>query len=61
MIKKPAYEYYESSIIYRIIPNHVTIEALEALGATLNFIEIWIKLLEDNYDDRHVAYSTYMK
>ena len=29
--------------------------------ATLNFIEIWLKLLEDNYDARHVAYSTDMK
>ena len=40
----------------RLIPKHVTKEALEALGTTLNFIDIWIKLLEDNYDARHVAY-----
>ena len=31
------------------------------MGATFNFIEIWLKLLEDNYDARHVAYSTAMK
>ena len=35
-------------------------ESLEALGASLNFIEIWIKLLNDNYDARRVAYSTSM-
>ena len=39
----------------------MTIEALEALGATLNFIEIWIKLLEDNYDARRIAYINSMK
>ena len=31
------------------------------MGATLNFIEIWIKLLENNYDARLVAYSPDMK
>ena len=36
-------------------------EALEALGATINFIGIWLKLLEENYDARHVAYITDMK
>ena len=39
----------------------MTIEALEALCATLNFIDIWIKLLEENYDARCVAYITSMK
>ena len=29
--------------------------------ATLNFIEIWLKLLDKNYDSRRVAYSTAMK
>ena len=27
----------------------------------LNFIEIWLKLLIENYDARHVAYITTMK
>ena len=45
----------------RLIPKHVTIEALESLGATLNFIKIWIKLLEGNYDAIRVAYSTALK
>ena len=39
----------------------MTTEALEALGGTLNIIEIWIKLLDNNYDARRVAYSTTMK
>ena len=39
----------------------MTTEALESLGTTFNFIEIWIKLSENNYDARCVAYSTAMK
>ena len=39
----------------------MTTEELEALGATINFIEIWLKLLYKNYDDRRVAYFTDMK
>ena len=39
----------------------MTTEALEALGATLNFIYIWLKLLEENYDASRVAYITAMK
>ena len=45
---KPDYEDKESSIGNRLIPKHMTTEALEALGATLNFIEIWLKLLDQN-------------
>ena len=56
--KQPAYEDYESSIGDRQITEHATTEALRALGATLNFIEIWIKLLDNNYDARRVSYST---
>ena len=44
-----------------LIPKHVTTEALEALGATINFIDNWLKLLEKNYDARHEAYITAMK
>ena len=47
--KQSSYEDEESSIGYRLIPKHVTIESLESLGDTLNFIEIWIKLLDYNY------------
>ena len=59
--KLPAYEDDESNIVYRLISKHATIEALEALGGTLNFIDIWLKLLEENYDARCVAYITAMK
>ena len=38
--KQPAYEYEEIIIMNRLIPKHVTTKELEALGATLNFIEI---------------------
>ena len=61
IIKKPAYEYDESSIGDRLKPRHVILEALEALGATLNFIEIRFKMLDENYDAKCVAYSTSMK
>ena len=36
-------------------------EALEAFGATLSFISICLKLLEENYDARRVAYITATK
>ena len=59
--KLPAYEDDERSIGYRLLPKHMTTESLEALGATFNFIDIWLKLLEDNYEDIRVAYVTAMK
>ena len=31
------------------------------MGATLNFIDTWLKLLEDDYDARRVAYINDMK
>ena len=31
------------------------------MGDTLNFIEIWLKLLDENYDARCVAYITATK
>ena len=59
--KQPAYKDEEISIGDRIIPKHITSEALEVLGATLNFIYIWLKLFDQNYDARRVAYSTAIK
>ena len=59
--KQPAYWYDKISIGDRIIPKHVTTDALEALGATLNFIEIWLKMLDKNYYARRVSYITYMR
>ena len=40
--KLPDYEYDEISIGDRLLTKHVTTEALEALDATLNFIDIWL-------------------
>ena len=34
---------------------------MEALVTTVNFIEIWLKLLDNNYDAIRVACSTAMK
>ena len=59
--KLPAYEYDERNIGDRLIPKHVTTEALDSLDATINFIIVWIKLFKDNYDARLVAYITSMK
>ena len=56
--KEPAYEVDEISIGDTLIPKHVIIKALESLGATLKFIEIWLKLFDENYDARRVAYRT---
>ena len=46
--KLPDYEYDEINIGDRLIHKHVTTESLEALGHNLNFIEIWLKLLDHN-------------
>ena len=45
----------------RSIPKNITTKALKALCDTLNFIDIWLKLFEDKYDARCVAYITDMK
>ena len=54
--KQPEYEHDESSIGDGIISKHVTTESLEALGTTPNFIDICLKLSEENYDASRVAY-----
>ena len=59
--KKHSYEYEESSIGDRPIPINSTIEALGALGATLNFIYIWLNMFDHNYDVRCEAYNIAMK
>ena len=46
----------ESSIGDMEIPDDATIKTLEALGATINFIDIWLKLRHENYDARCDAY-----
>ena len=59
--KLPFYEDDEISIVDRLIPKITTTEALESLGSTFNFIEILIKLLENNFDARGISHSTAMK
>ena len=49
------------SIRDRLISKHETPEALGALVGTINFIDIWLKILENSYDARRVAYITDMK
>ena len=39
----------------------MTTESLEALGSTLNFIDIWLKLFGKKYDARRVVYITDIK
>ena len=59
--KQPSYEGDEISIGDRPIPKIATTEALKVLGATINFIDIRIKLFEDNYESRCIAYITATK
>ena len=59
--KQPDNEDDGISIGDRLIHKNVITEALEEMGATLNFIEIWLKLLDKNYGARRVAYITSMK
>ena len=46
------YKYDESSIGDREITNDATMKTLKALGGTFNVIDICLKLLRENYDDR---------
>ena len=55
--KKSSYEDEEISIGDMPIHKNSTTEALEALGATLNFIDIWLQLLDQNFDVRHEGYK----
>ena len=51
----------ESSIGDREIPNDAKIKALEALGSTFNFIDIWLKLLRENCCAQSESYINAMK
>ena len=39
----------ESSIDNRVIPNDATVKALKSLGATFNFIDIWLLNFPEKY------------
>ena len=56
-----AYEDDGISIGDRSIPKNSTIKVFKALGATLDFIDIWLKLFVDKYDSRYLAYITSVK
>ena len=58
---QPDYGDDEISIGDRSIPKNETTEELFSLGANINFIDIWLKLFEDNYDAICVTYITAMK
>ena len=51
----------ESSIGDRAIPDIESTKTLEELGATINFIDIWLKLLLENFNARCDAYINAMK
>ena len=53
--------YDESSIGYRAIPNDATVKELKSLGATFNFIDIWLKLLRKHYCAQSESYSIAME
>ena len=58
---EPDYEDDVSSIGNRAIPNDATIKTLESLGATFNFINIWLKLLRESYCARSESYINAME
>ena len=58
---QPDYEDDESIICDKAILNDATIKTLEALGATFNFIDLWLKLLHGNYCARSESYINAMK
>ena len=58
---QPDYEDDESYLGDRSIPKDATPKELTALGATLKFIDIWLKLFLDNYSARCDAYVNAMK
>ena len=58
---QPNSEDDEISLGDRSITKDATTKALTALGATLNFIDIWLKLFLDNYSARCDAYANAMK
>ena len=50
----------ESSIRDRVIPNDATVKALKSLGATFNFIDIWLHNFRENHFDRSESYRVAM-
>ena len=58
---QPDYEDDENNLGDRSIPKDATPKSLTALGATHNFIDIWLKLFYDDYSVICDAYGNAMK
>ena len=58
---QPDYKDDESSIGDRSIPNDAILKELKSLGATFNFIDIWLHFFRENYFARSESYSISMK
>ena len=58
---EPDYKDDGSSIGDREIPNDATIKTLKSLGATFNFIDIWLKMLRENYCAQGESYRNAME
>ena len=50
----------ESSIGDRVIPKDATVKSLKSLGATFNFIDIWLHNFRHNYFARSESYRVSM-
>ena len=50
----------ESSLGDRVISKDATVKALNSLGATFNFIDIWLHNFRHNYFERSVSYTASM-
>ena len=59
--EQPTYVDDASSGGGREIPKNATTVELESLGATLNFIDCWLKLFHNNYKVRSKMYHEGMK
>ena len=59
--KQYSYKEKDNSIGDIPIPNNTTIEALEALGDNLNFIDCWLKLFDRSYKVKCGIYNKAMK
>ena len=55
------YKYDENSIVDRAIPDSAKTKTLEALGATINCIDIWIIFVCEIFNARFDAYINAMK
>ena len=50
----------ESSLGDREIPKDATLKALNSLGVTFNFIDIWLHNFRHNYFEQSVSYTAAM-